>query len=125
MKIKRVTPIHIVEQIEPALPLWEGALGYQRVAEVPHDGKLGFVLLVNGDSQVMFQSRASAQADVPAMAHVSAALYVDVESLEEAKAAAKGLDVVLPERTTFYGARELWVRDPAGVILGLAEHHRE
>jgi hypothetical protein len=29
---------------------------------------------------------------------------------------------VVPERTTFYGARELIVRDPAGNVVFFAEH---
>lgn len=125
MKIKQVTPIQIVEAIEPALDFWEKRLGYARVAEVAHEGRLGFVLLVGGGGQVMLQTRASAAADVPAMASVQAALYVDVESLDAARPALEGLEVILPERTTFYGAREIWVRDPAGVVMGFAEHHRE
>lgn len=123
MNIKQITPLHVVDAIEPALPFWEQGLGYRRVAEVPHEGKLGFVLLVREGAQVMLQTRASAEHDVPALARAGSALYVDVASLDEAKKAVAGLEAVLPERTTFYGARELWVRDPAGIVVCLAEHH--
>ena len=33
----------------------------------------------------------------------------------------KGANIVLPERTTFYGARELGVKDPAGHVVVFAE----
>ena len=122
MKIKQVTPIQVVERIEPALPFYEGALGYQRVAEVPHEGRLGFVLLVRDGATLMLQSRDSARADLPALAEHSSALYIDVQSLDEARPAAAAL-AVLTERTTFYGAREIWGRDASGVLVALAEHH--
>jgi uncharacterized glyoxalase superfamily protein PhnB len=47
---------------------------------------------------------------------------MDVASLDEAVAAVKGAEVVVPPRETFYGARETFVRDPSGNILGFAQH---
>jgi hypothetical protein len=38
--IKKVTPVLIVDRIEPLLPLWD-ALGFARAAEVPHGDVLG------------------------------------------------------------------------------------
>jgi uncharacterized glyoxalase superfamily protein PhnB len=118
--IKRITPIHVVEAIEPALAYWE-RLGFEKLAEVPHEGHLGFVLLARGGAQVMLQTRASVAADVPAMAPVGAALYIDVASLDAAIEASRSLEVIVPRRTTFYGADEIWVRDPAGVVIGFAQ----
>lgn len=125
MKILDVTPLHIVDAIEPALPFWTERLGYTVVASVPHEDALGFALLVRDGSQIMLQTRKSVAADVPALASEHSALYVDVASLAEATAAVQGAEIVLPERTTFYGAKELWIRDPAGIVIGLSEHHRE
>ena len=122
MKINKVTPIQVVERIEPALPFYEGVLGYQRVVEVPHEEHLGFVLLVRDGDALMLQSRPSAQADVPALARQGSALYIDVASLDEARGAVSGREVIV-ERTTFYGAREIWFREPSGVLVALAEHH--
>jgi uncharacterized glyoxalase superfamily protein PhnB len=36
-------------------------------------------------------------------------------------AATKGARVVMPERKTFYGAREIGVKDPAGHVLTFAQ----
>jgi uncharacterized glyoxalase superfamily protein PhnB len=123
MKIKKVTPILIVDAIEPALPIWTGELGFEKQVEVPHEGRAGFVILVREGHEVMMQTRASVVADVPAVGElgVTCALYMEVESIEEAVAAVKGAKVVVPERTTFYGAREIFVRDASGNVLGFAQ----
>ena len=123
MNITKVTPIRIVDHIEPCLPFWCDALGYVKRAEVPHDGALGFVLLENAAGEVMLQTRASVEADLPAVAKrvPETVLFVEVTSLAEARDAVRGSEVLLAERTTFYGMREMVVVDPAGTILVLAE----
>jgi uncharacterized glyoxalase superfamily protein PhnB len=125
MKVKKVTPILVVDAIEPALPFWVRQLGFEKVAEVPHEGRLGFVLLVRDGHEIMLQSRASVAADVPAVAALApaCAVYCDVDSLDAAIEATKGVEVLVPRRTTFYGAEEIWVRDPSGAVVGLAEVH--
>ena len=45
MKINKLTPVRIVEAIEPCLPFWCDALGYEKKTEVPHGDRLGFVIL--------------------------------------------------------------------------------
>jgi uncharacterized glyoxalase superfamily protein PhnB len=124
VRINKVTPILIVDSIEPALALWTGPLGYEKQVEVPYDGKAGFVLLTRGGTEIMMQTRASIEADVPAVAKlgVSSALYMDVESLEDAIRATPGAEVIVAERTTFYGAREVFIKDAAGNVLGFAQH---
>ncbi len=46
----------------------------------------------------------------------------DVDSVESARSALKGATLLVPERKTFYGAKEIFVRDPDGNVLGFAEH---
>lgn len=132
MKITKATPILVVDRIEPALALWTGPLGYEKTVEVPHGDRAGFVLLAKGDHEVMLQTRASVEDDLPAMAKlgVCVAMYLDVPSLASAKREIEklqlkkeedGIEVLVPERTTFYGARELWIRDGAGNVIGFAE----
>ena len=104
-------------------PWQTGQLGYARVAEVPHEDALGFVMLVREGSGVMLQSRASLAVDLPAIAakKPSVVLYADVASIDEALAAMNGPEVIVPRRTTFYGATEIGVVDPAGNVVLLAE----
>ena len=126
MKVNKVTPILVVDAIEPLLPFWHGRLGFEKVVEVPHEGCLGFVLLARDGHEVMLQTRASIAADVPAVAALApaCALYCDVDSLDAAVAAVEGATVLVPRRKTFYGADEVWVRDPGGAVVGFAEVHQ-
>jgi hypothetical protein len=126
MKITNATPILFVDEIESSLPLWTGPLGYQKQAEVPHEGRLGFVLLTGAAGEVMLQTRASLAADLPAVAALapSMVLYADVDDLDRALAGArrvKGTEVVVAPRTAPYGAREAGVRTPSGHIVLFAQ----
>jgi uncharacterized glyoxalase superfamily protein PhnB len=121
--ITKVTPVRIVDRIEPCLPFWCDGLGYEKRAEVPHGDRLGFVLLENGAGEVMLQTRASVEEDLPSVAKRGAqtVLFVEVKSLAAARKAVKGAEVLVEERTTFYGMKEMVVADPAGTIVVLAE----
>ena len=124
MNIRKSTPIFIVDAITPsAIAFWE-ATGWKKEIEVPHGDDVGFVMLQNEGREVMLQSRASVKADLATNdLDPTCALYVDVVSLEEARAACKaaGARIVIHERKTFYGARETWVVDPAGILVGYAQ----
>lgn len=125
MKIFKTTPIMSVESIESSLPFWIEAMGYTKTVEIPHRDKLGFVILVKDGLEVMLQTQGSVRDDLPQIAdHFrpgSVCLYSDVDSIEGAAKALKGAEVIVPIRTTSYGAREIWVRNPDGNILGFAE----
>lgn len=120
--VQRITCNLIVEDIETCLPFWVERLGFQKVAEVPHEDRLGFVILVDGELQLMLQTRASLASDVPAAAvgPFRSSLYLHVEDLAPIRAALSGWPLLIPERTTFYGAREIIVVDPAGNVVTFA-----
>jgi len=123
--IKKSTPVLFVEEIEPCVKFWTERLGFAKTIEVPDGNKLAFVSLVKGNVELMYQSYASAEKDAPAMAEIARKgptfLYIEVEDLEAVKAAVKGAEVVMPERTTFYGAREIGIKDPGGHYLTFAQ----
>lgn len=122
--MKKLTPNLIVERIEDCLPFWVERLGFEKTVEVPEGKRLGFVILRQGPIEVMLQSRASLAKDVPAVAegpHRSV-LYCEVADLAPIRAALKGWPEAAPERTTFYGAREIIVRDPEGNVVFFAAH---
>jgi hypothetical protein len=122
----KLTPVLIVPEIEPVLPLWE-ALGFTRTVEVPHGDKLGFVILAAEGAELMYQTAESARADEPRAlegrtAIGAASLFVEVPSLDEAVAKLPaGTDVFVQRRTTPYGATETFLRDAAGNVVVLAE----
>jgi uncharacterized glyoxalase superfamily protein PhnB len=123
--VKKITPVLFVKEIEPVLPFWLGKLSFTKTIEVPDGSKLAFAAFKSGNAEIMYQTYASADQDLPS---VSAAvrkgptfLYIEVENLEVIKSAVKGAEVYLPERTTFYGAKEIGVKDPAGHFITFAQ----
>ena len=125
MNIKKITPILVVDAIEPGLAFWQDQLGFTKIVDVPHEGSLGFALLSReGVGAIMLQTRASLAVDLPAIAarNPTAFLYVDVTSLKDALAEARGAAVIVDERTTFYGAHEAAVVEPSGQIVVFSMH---
>lgn len=120
----KLTPNLIVESVEECLPFWVDRLGFVRTVEVPEDGRLGFVILKRGELELMLQSRSSVRKDVPAIADGPhrAVLYFEVKDLGSIRSALEGWPRVAPERTTFYGTREIIVKDPAGHVVFFAAH---
>jgi uncharacterized glyoxalase superfamily protein PhnB len=119
----KMTPILIVDEIEPSLNFWVSKLGFEKTVEVPEGDKLGFVILQKDGAEVMFQTRSSVRKDAGAAADAIFAgsnLYIEVDSFPDALERVKGAKVVVPERTTFYGMREIWVREPGQNVLGFA-----
>lgn len=112
----------IVPSIEACLPFYVERLGFTQTVDVPHEGKLGFVILKRGKLELMLQSRASVAADIVGLDPdgFRAALYIEVDQLAPIRKALEAWPRVVPERTTFYGAREIIVRDPAGNVLAFA-----
>ena len=127
-QMRKLTPVLVVNAIEPCLPFWVERLGFTKVAEVPHEGTIGFAILVKDSVEIMYQTRASVAADVPAFAHEgegskthATTLFIEVSDIEAVERAMKGVTLVLPRRTTFYGMDEIGVREPAGHIVMFAQ----
>jgi uncharacterized glyoxalase superfamily protein PhnB len=123
MQLKKVVPIIAVDAIEPCLPFWTDRLGFVVTVQVPHEDRIGFAILVKDGCEVMYQSRASMEADVPGVASPGhgIALYIDVDDINAVERVVAGLEVVVPRRTTFYGAEEIFVRAPCGTVVGFAQ----
>jgi uncharacterized glyoxalase superfamily protein PhnB len=129
MPVKKLTPVLFVEKIESVLPFWTQHLGFIKTVEVPGGDKLAFVILQQGSAEVMYQSFASVDQDVPAIAadirKGPTFLYLEVDDLEAVKAAIAGMDVYMPEHTTVYGSREIGVKDPAGHFITFAHFEKQ
>jgi uncharacterized glyoxalase superfamily protein PhnB len=130
--MKKVTPLLTVEAIEPCLPFWTDRLGFEVTVTVPHEDAIGFAILTKGDVEVMYQTRASIDADLGAsgappglardMAVGTSTLYISVEALDDVLERLGDTEVLVPRRTTFYGADEIFVRPPCGTVVGFAAH---
>ncbi len=126
MNVKRLTPILLVDEIEPCLDFWIEGLGFVKEMEVPHQDRIGFASLKRDDVELMYQNRASVLEDIEALgsgplARDGMALYLEVSDLAAAAANLPGATVIFPERETFYGSREIGVRAPCGTTVILAE----
>jgi uncharacterized glyoxalase superfamily protein PhnB len=125
--VRRLTPVLVVDAIEPVLPFWVERLGFTVVAEVPHGDAIGFVILVKDGVELMYQTRASVADDVPASVPPEGAsagmtaLFLEVSDIEAVAAAVAGLELVVPRRRTFYGMDELGVREPGGRVVMFAQ----
>ena len=122
--MKKLTPVIMVEAIEPCLPFWE-RLGFTKMAEVPEGDRLGFVILAKDAVEVMYQTHESVEKDaaglVPRARGHGAALFIEVSDVESVERALKGVDVVVPRRKTFYGMDEIGVREPGGHVVMFAQ----
>jgi uncharacterized glyoxalase superfamily protein PhnB len=116
----KITPLIYAPEIEPALKFWVDQLGFAKTVEVPDGNKLGFVILVKGGAELMIQSTASLERDISAMveyARPAACLYIEVSDFDDLLKRLGGSPVVVPIRTTFYGMKEIGVREPGGNIV--------
>lgn len=128
--MNKATPIITVDSIEPCLPFWTDALGFELIATVPHEDSIGFAMLHNGQVELMYQSRASIDADLgesgaPAglgeeLSGSTTTLFIEVSSLDDLLPSLDAADVIVPRRQTFYGMDEIFVRAPCGTLIGFA-----
>ena len=122
MTLEKVTPVLLTDDVEASINFWAD-FGLEAVMTVPGQDRLTFAILAKGDVEIMYQTFESAVADDPlAVEGINRALiYVEVDSLDEILPVAKKYETVKPEHTTAYGAREIYIRDPYGNLVGFAE----
>ena len=126
--MKSLTPVVIVDTVEPCVTFWPDTLGFRTKDEVPgDDGKLIFASLKKDGVELMYQTKASVMADSPTQAdeivgHTIALFFsrrIDA-ALDVVERATKSAPVVKPRHKTFYGSTEFYVREPGGNIIGFA-----
>ncbi len=121
MTVKRVTPVLLADEVEPCIEFWK-RLGYEVTNTVPDGNKIAFASLVKDKTEIMYQTRASVAKDAPGLAvsRDASNLYVEIDDFDAILNATRGAQIAVPDRTTFYGAREIGVRDPAGHLIVFA-----
>lgn len=128
--VKRVTPVLFVENVEPCLKFWE-QFGFQRAMEVPDGAGLAFAAVQKDGVEIMYQSFASAMKDPSASAATKerlrshAFLFVEIADLAPIMAALKGAKLEVGPHETFYGSREIVVRDPGGHFVTFAQFAKQ
>ena len=124
--LNRLTPVLVVDQVEPCIRFWIDRFGLAPESEVPgEDGTLVFAIVKKGDVEIMYQTRASVVAERPDAARDlvghSTALFITTEDLDAVERALEGVPVVQARHKTFYGSEEIYVREPGGNTVGFAQ----
>jgi uncharacterized glyoxalase superfamily protein PhnB len=128
--LQHLTPVLVVDEVEPCLRFWIDKLGFTAENQVPGDnGKLVFASAKAGDVEVMYQTRASVLAERPEAADEfvghSTVLFITVDNLDRIERAVAGARIVKPRHDTFYGTTELYVKEPGGNSVGFAEIRKQ
>jgi uncharacterized glyoxalase superfamily protein PhnB len=129
-RLKQLTPVLIVDSVEPCIDFWVERFGFSADNKVPGpNGALVFASVARDGIEVMYQTRASVLAESPETAKEldghSVALFLVVDDLDAVEGAVAGAPVVKPRHKTFYGTMELYVREPGGNTVGFSQHSKD
>jgi hypothetical protein len=121
VQVQKLRPILVVQAMAPCLAFW-ARIGFSPTITVPDTPPFGFAILARDGIELMLQTAESIEEDLSgAAAQVSASvLYVSVPALAPVIDALADAPVAVPRRTTFYGADEIFLKDPAGNLIGFA-----
>lgn len=132
-----LTPNLMSENVNASIEFYCNRLGFtylngmlanseQCAAEYSAKAPLQWAMLSHSGAMLMLQERSSIAGDYSAFAEMpvaaSAAFYLEVEDLDKLLAGlGNEVEIVVPDRTTFYGMREVWIRDNNGYVITLAQ----
>jgi uncharacterized glyoxalase superfamily protein PhnB len=120
MTIKRLTPNLYTDDVEACVDFWVERMQFEKTAAVPDGDRLVFAALQTGTIELMYGTYASLQAVGGSYQRGTSFLFIEVDDLEAVVAAMKGVAMVTPVHTTFYGSTEFTVKDPAGHFVTFA-----
>ena len=132
-----ITTNLMTEDVNASIDFYCDGLGFQFIVGVPWESEkmvnadpgaqpLQWAMVQREGAGLMFQGRDSLAEEYRPFSQqplgASATLYLEVEDLDVLlERLGDRAEVAVPERTTFYGMRELWIRDNNGYVLTLAE----
>ena len=129
----------MVADVNKTIDFYIEVLGFQHVMSVPMDSEqilfeysrtrpLAYSLIKHGEVEIMLQEQKSLIENVPGFGdddHVirsSAILYFEVDNVVElAEKLKQNCSVVRDLHDTFYGMKEIYVKDLNGYVLGFAQ----
>lgn len=125
-RLTHLAPVLVVDRVEPCVAFWVERFGFTAQHQVPgDDGSIFFASVVKDGIEIMYQTRASVEADAATrpghVDGVSTVLYFTVPSLDDAERATAGAPVVKARHQTPYGSSEIYVREPGGHLVGFAQ----
>ncbi|MBL4869926.1 MAG: VOC family protein [Robiginitomaculum sp.] len=122
MVFTKITPVLLANDLEACVEFWK-EFGLEATISVPFQDKLGFVSLQGGSIELMYQSFAFSKATNPVgIEGVNrSVIYLEAKSLDQIVKIAEQFEIVIPDHKTSYGSREIYIRDPAGNLIGFAQ----
>ena len=138
MTFNELTPNLSVKDIRSTVDFYQNILGFSVVMAIPEkqdsidqqleEGKEYVYTLMTRDTvELMFQRSDSFYKDIELaksdmIIGASASFYTEIDELGQFFQKIKNhWDQITEPKTTWYGMREFYVRDPNGYILGFAE----
>jgi len=125
--VQRITPVLVVDAIEPSLPFWE-ALGFTVSSPTWIDDKLIFAGVSKDGLDLHYHTRANLERNAAETADMltdtTSLVYVTVANLDPIIAGLGDAEVVIPRRRTNWGSDEIYVREPGGNIVAFAAFGR-
>lgn len=120
--IDRSTPILHVRLVEPSIKFWTERFGFKVTVQVPEGEHIGFVALEKGEIELMYQTYSGAKAGasnplVEAVEKGPSFLFMEVPDIQAAIRSLNGAEIVKPLYETFYGAKEVVVKEPGGHFI--------
>jgi lactoylglutathione lyase len=127
MAFKSLTPNLMVEDVSAAIAFYRDTLGLAVTGTMPAEGEgaLVWASLSAGAISLMVQARHSLEEELPQLTgqpiSASQTLYIGVDDADALYESIRSKAHVIKEpQTTFYGAREFYMQDPSGYILGFS-----
>lgn len=135
--MKKLTPNQMVEDVNKTMDFYGNILGFDFIMGVPeektevlmenpHNKKLIYSLMKNGNIEMSFQKRESLSEDIPFFKDVkigaSSTFYFEVDNINEMHGKLKDrVNIVKELHTTWYGMQEFYIEDCNGYILGFGQ----
>jgi hypothetical protein len=124
VNIQSITAVLPVERIEPSIEFFK-KIDFTTDQAVPEGDHIGFVIVKQGNTQLMYQTYSSIEADIGSLEGVQKGsptnIYIVVDNIDVIETALKGYEITLKRRKTFYGAEEIGYREPGGHLITFAE----
>ena len=127
MRWEKLTPNLMVEDVPASIAWFVDVLGFAIDGEVPGEGGvINFAMLHRDDVPLMLQRRGSLEADVPALTGLpigaSQTFFINVDDVNALYEPIRDrVETVVPLHDTWYGQREVYIRDLNGYIFCFAQ----
>jgi uncharacterized glyoxalase superfamily protein PhnB len=137
MQVKSITQNILVESVKESVEFYTMILGFKYVMGVGNDkelylkydksNELGFAIVQNGISQIMFQNIDNTNTDLSLELKIdqditNSIMYIEIDGFDEFYENIKEkVKIVNEPRHTFYGMKEFYIKDNNDNIVGFAE----